>query len=102
MKAIECLAKIKLEKDFNFINHAYVEASIIVDRQEKTAIPTEAIIKSGNGYFVYAVEKMDGDNYFLRKQSVIPGKNNGSYTEISTEANLEEVLVSGVYNLPGE
>ncbi|MCF8381277.1 MAG: efflux RND transporter periplasmic adaptor subunit [Bacteroidales bacterium] len=101
-KAIECLAKIKAEKDFSFINQSYIEARIVVDRQEKNSIPTEAIIKLGDEYFVYVVEKKEGADYFLKKHTLIPGKTNGSFTEISESADLKDILISGVYNLPVE
>jgi len=99
LMTIVCTAKILDEDMGNFINNSFVKASIIVSQKEVQAIPNDAIVKSGDDYYVFIVEKMDGQIYYLQKVKVDIGIRSKYFTEIIDGGDLTKVLISGVYNL---
>jgi len=67
LMTIVCTAKILDEDMGNFINNSFVKASIIVSQKEVQAIPNDAIVKSGDDYYVFIVEKWMGKYIIFRK-----------------------------------
>jgi len=98
-KTIQCMAKIKNEDEFSFINHSYIDARIIVNQKEAKALPNEAILKSGADYYVFVVEKSDGQIYYLRKVKVNVACVSMGFSEIIASEGLTKVVTKGVYNL---
>lgn len=98
-KTITCLAKIKYEKNDNWINNSYVEAKIIVNMTEAKALPTTAFLKSGKDYYVFILEKKEGGNYFLKQEKVEIGRVSNGFTEILSGVDNEKIITGGVYNL---
>ncbi|MCF6171130.1 MAG: efflux RND transporter periplasmic adaptor subunit [Bacteroidales bacterium] len=99
-KTIPCIARIDMEEGAHHINNSYVEATIILSNREAKSLPDEAIVKSGDEYFVFVVEKSDGQSYFLRKVKVNIGSKSDGFTEIvGATAKLSDVVIGGVYNL---
>ncbi|MCF8297056.1 MAG: efflux RND transporter periplasmic adaptor subunit [Saprospiraceae bacterium] len=97
-RTIKCIANIISKKE-NLINHSFVEAKIIVKQRKVKALPSEAILKSANDYFVLAVEKTENNIYYLRKVKVDIGMTFNGFTEILNNENLKKVLTAGVYNI---
>jgi len=98
-KTVTCIAAIKNEKQINLINQSFIEALIAVNSSEAKALPSEAIIKSGKDYYVMLIEKSDVEAYYLRKQKVSIGRIATGFTEITSNIELANVLIKGVYNL---
>jgi cobalt-zinc-cadmium efflux system membrane fusion protein len=98
-KTINCIAKITKETDFNFINRSFIEAKIFLDQTEAKALPSNALLKSDQQYFVLVHEKTDDLYYYLRKVKVSTGRISNGFTEIIDGEKLSKVVVQGVYNL---
>ncbi len=99
-KMIQCIAKIINEDASDFINRSYIEASIIINQNKAAALPNEAIVKSGKDYYVFVVEKIDNQTYFLQKVKVVIGRTSKGFSEIINGGDLTKVITNGVYNLP--
>ncbi len=101
-KTIICIATINSEQERGFVNNSFVKVNIITEEQEATAIPSEALMKSGDRYFVLSLEKSENSTYFFKKREVKTGRKSKHFTEI-VEADIPgEILVNGVYNLSAE
>jgi cobalt-zinc-cadmium efflux system membrane fusion protein len=101
-KTITCVAAIKNSPQTSLINQSYIEALIAVNSSEATALPSEALIKSGKDYYVLLIEKSDNEAYYFRKQKVTIGRISKGFTEITEDTDLTKVLIKGVYNLSAE
>jgi len=98
-KSIICLASIEKEVKIQLIHGSFIQAKIKTNEKGAMALPSAAIIKSGNEHFVLIVDKRDKKNYFFRKEKVTIGCKSKGYSEILEKKNLAEVLVKGVYNI---
>lgn len=98
-KTIECYAKIKNDDSFGFINDTYVEAMISINQKVSKAVPNNAVVKSGDEYFIFVRKTNNGDDYTFKKIKVNIGLKNDSYTEILTDSLYKNVLIEGAYNL---
>lgn len=96
---IQCFAKIENTNNLNLVNHAYIEANIIVDQNEAAALPNEAIVKSGKNYYVLVVEKSQEQIYYLKKVDVKIGSVSKGFTEILDGQGLTNIITQGVYNI---
>lgn len=101
-KTVHCFAKIKDLGKTKLINGSYIEARIIVDQKDANALPSNAILKSGNDRYIFIVQNSDTQNYFLRKQKINIGNESRGYTEILESNDLSQVLIKGAYNIPLE
>lgn len=101
-KTIKCFAKINMLETFQLINNTYIEAQISVNQTEANALPSDAILKSGQEYYVLVLEKSDSENYYLRKVEVGIGRIANGFTEIIDGEGLTRVVTKGVYNLMQE
>ena len=101
-KTIKCIAKINKAAEFIFINNSYIEANISVNQAEAKALPSEAILKSGQNYYVLVLAKSDNQNYYLRKVEVNIGRISNGFTEIVDGGDLTKIIIKGVYNLQQE
>ena len=98
-KSIICLASIEKDVKAQLIHGSFIQAKIKTNEKDAMALPSAAIIKSGNEHFVLIVDKRDKKNYFLRREKVTIGCKSKGYSEILEKKNLAEVLVKGVYNI---
>lgn len=99
-RAIDCIAQIDNADRSKLVNQSYAEAKIMVDNFETKALPAEAFQKEEETYFVFVLEKQEGDKYFLKKTKVEVGKINNSYIEIlSGLPEGKQVVVSGIDTL---
>lgn len=101
-RSILCIAKIYHPASSDFINHSYIEASIITDATEAKALPSDAIIKTDGKYYVFVVQKSENQNYYLQKVQIKIGRVSDKFTEIIEGESLQKVVIRGVYNLPTE
>lgn len=99
-KTIQCLAKINPGAGDRLINHAYLEARIVYGKTVSDALPSDAILKSGKETYIFRVVKSDPKNYYLQKEKVETGISGNGYTAITSGANLKNIVLKGVYNLP--
>jgi len=98
-KSIDCYATIKDKEQTNTIANEFVEAEIITNKDTVTALPSNAIIRSENGYFILVLNKQEDDKYLFNKIEVKTGREHEGYTEIN-EANIDSlILTNGVYNI---
>lgn len=98
-KTIKCIAKIDKTETFQLINNTYVEAKISVNQTTAKSLPSDAILKSGQDYYVLVLEKSENQNYYLRKVEVKIGRVANGFTEIIDSGGLKKVVTRGVYNL---
>ena len=63
-KTIKYFAKIEKAEAFKLINNTYIEAKISVNQTAAEALPSEAILKSGQDYYVLVLEKSENQNYY--------------------------------------
>jgi membrane fusion protein, heavy metal efflux system len=101
-RSIQCIAKIIKEEGAQFVNNAYVDAYVIVDKVQANALPNEAIVKSGPDYYVFTVVKEENQNYYLKKEKVRIGRTSRNLTEIDDNVLLKRIITQGAYNLRTE
>lgn len=98
-KAINCIATIDKSNGTMIINDSYVEAIINISSKQGFALPISAVQKQGENYFVYTIEKKDGEDYKLKKNQVIIGAIEQDYIEIKTKLPKKKIMVRGIENL---
>ncbi len=97
-KSSNCYAEI-LNTDNEFSINQFVNGSIIIDSDTLLALPSSAIIKSGELDYVLLSEGEQNGNYHLRKVSVNTGMNDDNYTEIKDDKLNSKILINGIYNI---
>ena len=99
-KSIDCIAKINPEDAHRLVSDSYVEAYISVDKKEALALPSAAVQKEGNDYFVYTVVSQNSDGYILARTPVEVGSISREYTEILGGLSEDiQVITSGIETL---
>lgn len=101
-KTVTCYASPMDKNTNNHVVNAFVEAQVIVNKDSALAVPAEAILKSGDHYYIFVFDHQGKEVWYFKRVQVIPGKTNGHYTEIPGLTGEEEILVRGVYNLHAE
>jgi cobalt-zinc-cadmium efflux system membrane fusion protein len=96
-KTIMCYAEIDDLDKTNFVNNAYVEATIITKSDSVTAVPEEAILKSEGKSYLLEYVKNENGNYFLKKTNVSPGRLYNGYVELLYKPDIGKVLTRGAY-----
>ncbi len=96
-KSILCLAIPEKRIKNLFVDGMYFQVDVVTDTLSAQALPTNAIIKSGDEYYVLVKVKEDGDNLFFKKMYVKPGISDEAFTQISENRILKNVLVKGAY-----
>jgi cobalt-zinc-cadmium efflux system membrane fusion protein len=99
LKTIPCLAKINKEDLTKFVNRMYVEAEIVVDKRNAFAIPSDALIKAGEDYYILTLVKEENEFYYFRKIKVTIGAVSDGFAEIIGQDSLKNIVVKGIYNL---
>ncbi len=97
-KSIECYASIKT-KSINPIINELVEAEVITCIDTSLALPSNAIIKNENGYFILVLDTQETDKYLFNKVEVKIGIQNEEYTEIKESKIEGMILIQGNYNI---
>lgn len=101
-KSVMCFADIDDLTSNNFVNNAYVEATIITGTDTVTAVPEESVVKSGDDTYLLSLVKNENDNYYLRRVKVDLGRIDKGYVEIVDNPGVTTILTKGVYNIPVE
>jgi len=101
-KTVLCIAQIKAEDRSTLVNRLFVETEIITCQREAPAIPSQALIRENNRYYVLSLVDEKGENLIFRKIPVNIGVVLQEYAEVLDEG-LKNILIEGGYNmLPGE
>ena len=98
-KTIYCYADIDESRHVNFINNAYVEASIITKSDSVIAVPEEAVLKSEDNNYLLEFVKNENSNYYLKKTKVRPGRIYKGYVELLNQPDIGKILTRGTYNI---
>lgn len=97
-RTVLCLAEIRPEDRSQFVNHLFVEASIITCQRETLAIPDQALIEEAGKYFLLILAEENEDLMIFHKTLVQVGVIQRDFAEILDEG-LHGILLEGVYNL---
>jgi len=101
-KTVLCIAQIKAPDGTALVNRLFVETEIITCQREASAIPSQALIREENRYYVLSLVDERGENLIFRKLPVNIGVVLQEYAEVLDEG-LKDILIEGAYNvLPGE
>ncbi len=101
-KSIKCIAELEDNNRKVFIPGMYFQVEVKIDILNTIAIPSEAIFKSGNKYYVMVKEKQDDNGSLFRKEEVSTGLVSKGFTQIIGDKHLNDVLVKGAYYYQAE
>ncbi len=79
-KALHVHAEIENKKG-NLIPGMYIQGKIQVDSTSTNALPKNAIIKDGNKFYVFSVEK-ENEDWSFKPIEVVPGTSDGDWTAV--------------------
>ncbi len=96
-KSIRCIAEPEATLKKFFVDGMYFQVEVVTDSLNANALPKEAIIKSGNAYYILVKEKEDEENLIFKKEFVKIGISDNDYTQILGDKKFENVLVKGTY-----
>lgn len=84
-----------------FIVGMFVEANIIIDSKAAAALPTSAIFKTNDSYYVLALDQKTTEGYQFKKINIKKGDEKNNYTEVLNAADLtnNKILINGTYML---
>lgn len=86
-KAVHVHAEIENKKG-NLIPGMYIQGKIQVDNTETNALPESAIIKEGDKYYVFSVEKENND-WSFKPIEVVLGTKDGDWVSIKFAEEIE-------------
>jgi cobalt-zinc-cadmium efflux system membrane fusion protein len=98
-KTIFCYADIDDRRHSNFVNNAYVEATIITKSDSVRAVPEEAILRSDGETYILEYVKNENDTWFLKKTKVSTGRLFNGYVELLNLPAIGKILTRGAYNI---
>ncbi|MCF6356239.1 MAG: efflux RND transporter periplasmic adaptor subunit [Draconibacterium sp.] len=101
-KSIKCIAELENNSNHRFISGMYFQVDVKTDAQDATAIPSEAVMKIENKFYILVKEKQDADNIYFSKKEVVPGLVSDGFTQITGSGNLNDVLIKGTYYYENE
>lgn len=99
-KAIIAHAIIEDAAKSNLIQGMYVSALIDVGRQAVSAVPTDAIVRSGGKEYIYYLKSTPGKNYVFGQAEVVSGVADLGYIEIKLINALPvgvKIVTKGAY-----
>ena len=86
-KAVHVHAEIENKKG-NLIPGMYIQGKIQVDNTQTKALPESAIIKEGERYYVFSVEK-ENDDWSFKPIEVVLGTKDGDWVSVQFTENIE-------------
>ena len=86
-KALHVHAEIEIKKG-NLIPGMYIQGKIQVESNETIALPESAIIKEGDTYFVFSVEK-ENEDWSFKPVEVILGAKDGNWIAVKFTKEIE-------------
>lgn len=101
-RSIQCIASLNARDTKTLVHGMYADVIIGTNQKNALAIPTTALVKSGEEYYIFILEKTEKSSYFLKPQKVVAGLEGNGFTEVQGIDSLRKVITKGVYNLPVE
>ncbi len=98
-KTVQCHAPITNSEKNNLIANQLIESEIITAIDTVTVIPSEAIIKTEEGYYILTLNKKDQEQYLFNKVEVQIGREQDGFTEIKSNLTGDLIAIKGVYNI---
>jgi len=97
-RTVLCIAQIKTPDGSALVNRLFVETEIITCQREAPAIPSQALIREEDRYYVLQLVNEEGENLIFRKIPVNIGVVLQEYAEVLDEG-LKDILIEGAYNI---
>ncbi|PNQ75020.1 efflux transporter periplasmic adaptor subunit [Hanstruepera neustonica] len=90
--------------DENFIVGMFVEAAIHVNDLKSMGLPKEAVIKSGDYYYIFVLNEKTSENYIFSKTEVATGMESEDFIEIlnSDKLKSEKIITKGTSMLSND
>ncbi|PKP32694.1 MAG: hypothetical protein CVU00_11400 [Bacteroidetes bacterium HGW-Bacteroidetes-17] len=98
-KTIECIAKIAKGDDEPFVNGMFMMVEVVSNQFEAMAVPNDALLKSGDDFYILVKEKEDAENYYFKQMIVKIGITQNGFTQIELSDTPPQILTKGLYNL---
>jgi cobalt-zinc-cadmium efflux system membrane fusion protein len=96
-KSIRCIAEPEAALKKIFVDGMYFQVEVVTGSLKANALPKEAIIKSGNSYYILVKEKEDETKLYFKKEYVKTGVADTNYIQILGDKQFQSVLVKGAY-----
>lgn len=99
-KVIDCIARIDRAGDVQLVNQSFVEAAVTVNDKSAKALPVSAVQKVDKAYYIYVVERKEGEKYLLKKTPVEIGVSDNNFIEILSSLPADkQIVVRGIETL---
>ncbi|MEX0287795.1 MAG: efflux RND transporter periplasmic adaptor subunit, partial [Flavobacteriaceae bacterium] len=101
-RSIKVHGHLKDETANNFLTGMYVEARIITDNREYTALPNEAVVLMDDLSYVLLLEEENENEYVFKQIEIEAGTTSDNYTAILNNEQFDqanEFLVNGAFHL---
>jgi cobalt-zinc-cadmium efflux system membrane fusion protein len=98
-KTVACYAAIEHNNQKKPLANEFVESEIVTSTFTAEAIPKESLVKSENGYYVFALSKKEDNSYFFNKKEVRIGRESKDFVEIIDNSITGTILTRGSYNI---
>lgn len=99
-KTLTCIGSI--DNDEHQIVGTFVEAEILTSIHKGIGLPDEALVKSGNEYFVFSINEKGNGDFLVIPIKVKTGSKFNGFTEIITPLDNKNVILKGAFQLPIE
>jgi cobalt-zinc-cadmium efflux system membrane fusion protein len=98
-KSILCYASIVDKKAFNPVANQFVESEIVIGSDTVKALPSDAIVKNGDHYYIIVLKNKTNKAYQFEKVEIQVGRQHNEFTEVNVENEWGEILTKGVFNI---
>ena len=98
-KSILCYASIVDKKAFNPVANQFVESEIVIGSDTVKALPSDAIVKNGDRYYIIVLKNKTNKAYQFEKVEIQVGRQHNEFTEVNVENEWGEILTKGVFNI---
>ncbi len=96
-KSIRCIATPENDLKKIFVDGMYFQVEVVTDTLNAKALPSTAIIKSGDANYILVKDKEDNNTLYFKKEFVKTGISDEEYTQIISDKNFSNVLIKGTY-----
>lgn len=98
-KTVQCHAPITNDVENNLIANQLLESEIITAIDTVIVVPSEAILKTEEGYYILTLNKKNQEQYLFNKVEVQIGREQNGFTEIKSNLTGDLIAIKGVYNI---
>ena len=98
-KTVQCHALITNDGENILIANQLVASEIITAIDTVIVVPSEAILKTEEGYYILTLNKKDQEQYLFNKVEVQIGREQNGFTEIKSNLTGDLIAIKGVYNI---